>query len=69
MAKKYEEGDNIERIIEKEIQRDFEEAMAKDYDDYSDLSDGYSANNDFMPGDDLAPEGLGSDEIDWDSYH
>lgn len=69
IVKEYEEGDNIEQIIEEEIQRDFEEAMAKDYDDYSDVYDGYSANDDCMPGDDLAPEGLGSDEIDWDCYH
>jgi len=67
-VKKYEKGDNIEHIIEEEIQRDFEEVMAQYREEQSNVYEGYS-DEDCLSDDDFAPEGLGSDEIDWDCYH
>lgn len=67
-VKEYEEGNNIARIIEEEIQRDFEKVMEQYWEEQSNVYEGYSAE-DCLSDDDFAPEGLGSDEIDWDCYY
>lgn len=62
--KEFEKGDDVEGIIENYLREEALDLMERDEFEYS-CEYAESEENSSM--DDLAPEGLGSDEIDWDS--
>lgn len=63
--KEFEEGDDVERIIKNYLVEETMDFLKKDDFQYSCE---YAESEKSFPLDDLSPEGLGSDEIDWNSH-
>jgi len=64
----HEEGDNAEEVIRKYIEDLEEEAVGEIEESYRAYAEEYGEFFEELSVDDLTPEGLGWDEIDWDSY-